>query len=189
VIESVIILILILIIFNLITTRIKVKDDAKQIYSKQLDILQLEVNLLRENKINPTEVISITEHDRMKKEYDFKLNLFKDEYEQVSAELNTQMEQNSKLVSQRQSNHVKLGKVAENFYPLLSDFPYDSKKCVAMLAPIDLLYFGEDEIVFIEIKSGSSSLSPKQRNIKKLIEDGKVSFETHKIKDTGITVK
>ena len=49
--------------------------------------------------------------------------------------------------------------------------------------------FSEDEIVFLEIKIGTSTLSEKQRNIKRLIEGGKVRFEEHRVTEVGYTVK
>ena len=39
-----------------------------------------------------------------------------------------------------------------------------------------LFNFDEDTIKFIEVKTAQSQLSPKQRKIKKQIEDGKVEF-------------
>ena len=47
--------------------------------------------------------------------------------------------------------------------------------------PIDYIVFNNDEVIFVEVKSGASTLSKKQSEIKKLITDGKVRFETIRI--------
>jgi predicted Holliday junction resolvase-like endonuclease len=47
---------------------------------------------------------------------------------------------------------------------------------------IDYIIFEEDKIIFLEIKSGNSQLSFKQRNIKKLIKEGKVEWDEMRIK-------
>jgi predicted Holliday junction resolvase-like endonuclease len=191
VIESGIILLIILciIIYKLYAENKTIKSETKAIYAKEIDKLQTQVDVLRESRIDPNNIISMTEHDRMKSELNFKLDVFKDEYELISDELKQVQEKNSTLISQRQSSHVRLGKVAENFYPLLSDFPYNSEKCTSILAPIDLIYWGEDDIVFVEIKSGKSQLSSKQRNIRNLVNEKKVRFETHTIGEEGIVIK
>ena len=45
----------------------------------------------------------------------------------------------------------------------------------------DYVVFEDDEVVFAEIKSGKAQLSPKQRHIKKLIENNCVSWKTIRI--------
>ncbi len=42
--------------------------------------------------------------------------------------------------------------------------------------PIDGVIFGEDKIKFIEIKTGGAQLSPKQKKIKNMVENGQVEF-------------
>jgi predicted Holliday junction resolvase-like endonuclease len=58
-----------------------------------------------------------------------------------------------------------------------------------MFRPIDYLVFEEDRIVFLEIKMGTSQLSPKQKNIARLIKEGKVEFQEHRISESGYTIK
>jgi len=43
--------------------------------------------------------------------------------------------------------------------------------------PIDYIVFSDDEVVIVEIKSGSSRLNEKQRRIRDLIDSGKFRFE------------
>lgn len=74
------------------------------------------------------------------------------------------------------SAYVKFGKSFENFVPFIHNFPGDREKTQFLGMPIDFISFDEDTIKFIEIKTGNSQLSPKQKNIKNMIEDGKVEF-------------
>lgn len=79
------------------------------------------------------------------------------------------------------------GKVAEAFAPFLGDFPFKPSECKFIGDPIDYVVFeGLDErnitgVHFVEVKSGSSSLSKHQKQIKDLINglnDKNVTFRT-----------
>lgn len=96
-------------------------------------------------------------------------------------ELNISYEKYSKLYSQKKSSEVRLGQIAENFAPFLYDFPYDSKKARFIGSPIDVVVFEEDEIVFVEFKTGASQLNSNQRRVRDLIKDGKVSWKEIRI--------
>jgi len=85
------------------------------------------------------------------------------------------------ILSQKKSSEVRVGQIAENLAPFLKDFKYNPKKAHFMGAPIDYVVFEDDKVIFLEIKSGKSRLSKGQQNIKKLVEDGKVVWETMRI--------
>ena len=87
----------------------------------------------------------------------------------------------TKLLSQKKSSEVRLGQISEQLVPFLDKFKHDPKKAHFIGMPIDYVVFNNDEIVFIEVKSGGSTLSKKQSEIKKLIASGKVRFETIRI--------
>ena len=87
----------------------------------------------------------------------------------------------AKLLSQKKSSEVRLGQISEQLVPFLDKFKYDPKNAHFIGMPIDYIVFNNDEIVFIEVKSGGSTLSKKQSEIKKLINGGKVRFETIRI--------
>lgn len=93
------------------------------------------------------------------------------------------------IKSQQQSKSVRLGLISENVLPFHSDFKYNVKDLVPMFRPIDYVVFAEDEIVFLEIKVGTSQLSEKQKKIRSLINSGKVRFEEHRINENGYSVK
>ena len=87
----------------------------------------------------------------------------------------------TKLLSQKKSSEVRLGQISEQLVPFLDKFKHDPKNAHFIGMPIDYIVFNNDEIVFIEVKSGGSTLSKKQSEIKKLINSGKVRFETIRI--------
>jgi predicted Holliday junction resolvase-like endonuclease len=107
--------------------------------------------------------------------------------------IQSQLEQTEKeladLKSQQQSKSVRLGLISENVLPFHAEFKYNVKDLVPMFRPIDYIVFAEDEIVFLEIKVGTSQLSDKQKKIRSLINSGKVRFEEHRINENGYSVK
>lgn len=83
-----------------------------------------------------------------------------------------------------QSRAVLGGKFTEQMAPYLPEFKYDPTEARFIGSPVDLIVFpglsrGEpEEIVIMEIKSGrSAQLSPQERKIRQLIEDGMVRWE------------
>ena len=76
--------------------------------------------------------------------------------------------------------------MAESLAPLAADFPVDVDKpdtsMVFLGQPIDYIHFDpEDGITFIEVKTGRSGLSARQRRLRDLVEDGQVSWHTHRV--------
>jgi len=80
------------------------------------------------------------------------------------------------LQSKYQSTTVKHGKNWEHFVPFMKHFPGDKNNSVFIGQPIDFISFGEEEITFIEVKTGSSQLSQKQKKIKDLVQTAKVKW-------------
>jgi len=93
------------------------------------------------------------------------------------------------MKSEKKSKEVRLGQISEVLLPFLDGFEYDPKSLSALFQPIDYISFGEDEIVFIEVKSGGAQLSTKQRRIRDQIKEGKVRFEIYRLGENGIEVK
>ena len=85
------------------------------------------------------------------------------------------------------SERVRLGAVGENLACFTDDFPYDRKKVKALFQPIDLIYFGDDELILIDVKTGASTLSSKQKRIRDNINSGRVKFRVMRINDKGVT--
>ena len=85
------------------------------------------------------------------------------------------------------SRAVLGGHFTENLAPYLPDFPYLPTECRFVGKPTDFIVFkGMDgkninEVVFVEVKSGGSKLSPQEKNLKETIEKKKVRFEEYRI--------
>ena len=83
-----------------------------------------------------------------------------------------------------QSRAVLGGKFTEQMAPYLPQFNYDPTEARFIGSPIDLVVFpglasgNPTEIVIMEIKTGSNcQLTPQQRKIRQLIENGMVRWE------------
>jgi len=98
-------------------------------------------------------------------------------------------EKNRVEKSKKISKAVKKGQNVEKVIPFFENFPHYGKQIVVAFQPIDYIVFDKDEIIMVELKTGKSKLSTKQRNIKKLIEEGKVRFEEILVDDSGLKVK
>ncbi len=92
-----------------------------------------------------------------------------------------QEEQYAKLFGQKKSSEVRVGKVTEQIAPFLADYPLDSHTARFIGDPIDIVHFDADKITFVEVKSGKSQLSKKQRGIRDLIKEGKVEFIVYRV--------
>ena len=84
--------------------------------------------------------------------------------------------------SKFRSAAVNWGKSIEHFVPFMTKFPVPPEDVVFVGMPIDYVGFTNTDskldckVHFIEVKSGNSILSAKQKNIKKAIEEGRVIF-------------
>jgi len=87
----------------------------------------------------------------------------------------------TQLDRQKRSQSVRYGKLTEQFMPFLESYPYDPHDFRFLGTPIDGVQFTEDAIVLIEFKAAGSRLSNRQRAIKKMVEEGSVRFEIHRV--------
>ena len=81
---------------------------------------------------------------------------------------------------------VNLGCILERLAPSLETFPFPASECRSISDPIDFLVFrglarssAIDEIAFVEIKSGKSRLSNRQKDIRDAVNAGKVTFDVY----------
>lgn len=88
----------------------------------------------------------------------------------------------SELLSRKQSMSTRYGQITEQWLPLMESFPYDPKEFRFLGSPIDGIAFSEDRVIFCEFKFADSKLSQKQRDIKKLVEQGKVEWKEFKVR-------
>jgi predicted Holliday junction resolvase-like endonuclease len=86
------------------------------------------------------------------------------------------------------SQAVTMGKVTEHFIPFLPEFNYNPQDARFIGSPVDFVVFdGLSEgdlrqVVFLEVKTGGSALSTRERWIRNMIRDGKVIWELVKIR-------
>lgn len=102
--------------------------------------------------------------------------------------LQRESEKNRSILSQKKSSEIRTGHIAETlapFFLLLEG--HDIKKLRHMGQPIDFIAFDPDGVTFIEIKSGKSTLSYNQRQIKQLIKDKKVFWKELRINKSAKT--
>ena len=72
---------------------------------------------------------------------------------------------------------MKRGFVFEQLLPFAISYPWNPETFKFLGDPIDGVHFQDDEIVFVEFKSGKSALSKKQIKIREMVGAGKVSFK------------
>ena len=84
----------------------------------------------------------------------------------------------------QQSRAVLGGKFTEQMVPFFPDFQYDPTEVRFIGSPIDMVVFpglaqnDPQEVVILEVKTGrSAGLTPVQKKIRQLIEDGMVRWE------------
>ena len=95
----------------------------------------------------------------------------------------TEMEQARKSAV-TQSRAVLGGKFTEQMVPFFPDFKYDPTEVRFIGSPIDMVVFpglakgDPEEIVILEVKTGKSAqLTPAQKKIRQLVEDGMVRWD------------
>lgn len=82
----------------------------------------------------------------------------------------------------QKSQSVIAGKVTEHFVPYLPEFAYNPKDARFLGTPIDFIVFdGLDEgqiksIVFAEVKTGSSTMNTRERQVRDAVQAGKVEW-------------
>ncbi len=75
------------------------------------------------------------------------------------------------------------GQVHEQLLPYLPDFPFDPKDVRFLGAPVDLIVFDGlsagklERIVFVEVKTGSSALTGRERQVRDMVLARGVSWE------------
>jgi len=83
---------------------------------------------------------------------------------------------------------VLSGLVNEQLAPYLPKFPYNPSEVKFLGKPIDFLVFkgldsgNIEEIVFVEVKTNSSPLSPVEKTLRSAIENKKVSWYEYRLK-------
>jgi predicted Holliday junction resolvase-like endonuclease len=82
----------------------------------------------------------------------------------------------------QRSQAVTMGKVHEQLIPYLPDFPYNPKDVRFLGSPIDLVVFDGlaagrlQRIVFLEVKTGASGLTSRERYVRDVVQAREVEW-------------
>ena len=88
----------------------------------------------------------------------------------------------------KRSKAVIGGQVAEQIAPFLPDFPANPSDARFIGKPVDFIVFSGlsetekiGEILFVEVKTGKSALSEREKEVKKAVEKGNVRYVEYRI--------
>jgi len=88
--------------------------------------------------------------------------------------------------SEVKTTAVNLGFILERIAPCMKDFCFEKNDCRSLFDPIDYVIFegltrkgAVDKILFVDIKTGKANLTGKQREIRNLVKDKKVTWDTY----------
>ena len=84
---------------------------------------------------------------------------------------------------QQRSLSTTYGRITEQWFPLMDQYPYDPQGFRFLGTPIDGVQFEDDRIVFVEFKTNKSQLSKLQKHYRELVESGEVYFEEFRFTD------
>jgi predicted Holliday junction resolvase-like endonuclease len=90
------------------------------------------------------------------------------------------------LQHQKKSSEVLTGQLGEQLVGLLDGFDYDTKTMRFIGSPIDYVVFGQDSITFLEVKTGKSQTTKRQKHLKNLVESGKVEWKEARLTSKGL---
>lgn len=108
---------------------------------------------------------------------------------ELEKELDKEKDKYSNLLNQKKSTEVRIGQVSEHIAPFMHAWPYKAGNFRFIGSPIDGVSFEDDEIVFVEIKTGKGRLSPKQMKIRKQVREGKIKWLEFRVDPDGFNVK
>lgn len=177
-------LIFVLLFFFLTKKKTRKKTFAHESEASNLDVLKSENDFLKKqiiqvqnNMLLEKESVKAQRIDLIKKE-----NALTLENEKLKDLLASETDLRKKTLSQKKSSEVRLGSIAETLAPFLDQFDFDPENCIFLGKPIDYISFADDEITFIEVKSGKSQLNSKQRHIRDQVNSKLISWKEVRIK-------
>ena len=109
----------------------------------------------------------------------------------IQEEVGEEREKNKEILSQKKSSETRLGQISEHLVPFLENCQHEPKNMHFLGNPIDYIVFDFDEgaITFLEVKSGNSKPSRRQKTVKHIIRSGRIFYEEIRINEKGIKSK
>lgn len=80
------------------------------------------------------------------------------------------------------SRRVTTGKIQEQLVPLLPGFEFDPGDVRFLGSPVDLVIFDGlargrvERVVFLEVKTGTASLTTRERRVREAVREGRVEW-------------
>lgn len=140
-------------------------------------------------------VVALVRETRQKTRYRAERNFAQDSAKSlqedllnIQDELGKEREKNKTLLSQKKSSETRLGQISEHLVPFLNNFRHNPKDLHFIGQPIDYMVFDFDQgaITFLEIKSGNSRATKRQKTVKNIIKEGRVYYEEIRINEKGL---
>lgn len=155
-------------------------DSQTKIYNEMIEKHTTQIKDYFENKSALVADFKVAT-DKLREEKDSIKSFYEEELRKIKEIYNSEL-------GHRKSSEVRLGRISEALAPFLDGWPWDPNSFRFLGNPIDGIQFNEDELIFVEIKTGKSRLSASQKWIKDLITNRKVSFATFRITENGSTL-
>ena len=153
--------------------------EDQRLSEQELQLTNSKLQVLKESSLTPDNAVTKSVYEAQMLEKALKIG-------DLQSSLTDMTEKFETIRGKAISERVRLGMIGENFVSFHEDFKYNRKETKALFQPIDLICFEEDEVVFLEVKTGGSKLSSKQKRIKQNITEGRVRFEVLRLDDKGI---
>lgn len=91
----------------------------------------------------------------------------------------------------QQSHATIAGLVHEQLLPYLPEFTFNPKDARFLGSPVDLVIFDGldagrlEQVIFLEVKTGVAGLTPRERQIRDAVRDGRVSWQELRVGQGG----
>ena len=155
----------------------------KKLQNKELELQNKETYFQENlNKLHSSFAVEQKFIEETKFELQSREKQLQKDFEDLQQKLEEETENRKKVLSQKKSSEVRLGSIAETLAPFLDQFEFNPEECTFLGKPIDYISFGDEEITFIEVKSGKSQLNAKQRHIRDQVKSKLVNWKEIRIK-------
>ena len=155
----------------------------KKLQNKELELQNKETYFQENlNKLHSSFAVEQKFIEETKFELQSREKQLQKDFEDLQQKLEEDTENRKKVLSQKKSSEVRLGSIAETLAPFLDQFEFNPEECTFLGKPIDYISFGDEEITFIEVKSGKSQLNAKQRHIRDQVKSKLVNWKEIRIK-------
>lgn len=120
----------------------------------------------------------------MEKAFELQLDYVEQAAKEEAEELMKQREKYLRRDAAKRSRATMKGRIVEQIAPYLENFSYLPQDCRFLGSPIDFVVFNGmsdgkiQEIVLVEVKTGNSRLSSRERQVRDVVGEKLVRYET-----------